>query len=218
MPNELRKLQTETFVLNLREPIARAPQLPGFDPHLRDDHTLEIEVSKSQNLNEIFAALTAPASKCCRCAARSIGSRSCSSAWSESRTPSRGRHAWSRTPERLGSYRESAGRRTTVFSLGGFIGAIFAKSHDQISWFPTFVLTPLTNFGGVFYSIQMLPEWARALPYANPILYMVNGFRYGSLGVSDVDVGLAYAIMLGAVAIMFALAVVLLNRGTGIGD
>ena len=105
-----------------------------------------------------------------------------------------------------------------MFSLGGFIGAIFAKSHDQISWFPTFVLTPLTNFGGVFYSIQMLPEWARALPYANPILYMVNGFRYGSLGVSDVDVGLAYAIMLGAVAIMFALAVVLLNRGTGIGD
>jgi ABC-2 type transport system permease protein len=106
----------------------------------------------------------------------------------------------------------------TVFSLGGFIGAIFAKSHDQISWFPTFVLTPLTYFGGVFYSIQMLPQWAQALSYANPILYMVNGFRYGFLGVSDVDVGLAYGIMLAAAAIMFTLAVALLNRGTGIRD
>jgi ABC-2 type transport system permease protein len=106
----------------------------------------------------------------------------------------------------------------TVFSLGGFIGAIFAKSHDQISWFPTFVLTPLTYFGGVFYSIQMLPQWAQALSYANPILYMVNGFRYGFLGVSDVDVGLAYGIMLGAAAIMFTLAVTLLNRGTGIRE
>jgi ABC-2 type transport system permease protein len=106
----------------------------------------------------------------------------------------------------------------TVFSLGGFIGAIFAKSYDQISWFPIFVLTPLTYFGGVFYSIQMLPDWAQVLSYANPILYMVNGFRYGFLGVSDVHVGLAYGIMLGATAIMYALAVTLLNRGTGIRE
>ena len=94
---------------------------------------------------------------------------------------------------------------TAAFSLGGFIGAIFAKTYDQISWFPTFVLTPLTYLGGVFYSIQILPEWAGALSLANPILYMVIGFRYGFLGVSDVNVGLAYAIMLGAVAVMFAL-------------
>ena len=105
-----------------------------------------------------------------------------------------------------------------VFSLGGFISAIFAKSHDQISWFPTFVLTPLTYLGGVFYSIQMLPGWGQALSYANPIVYMVNGFRYGFLGVSDVNVGLAYGIMLGAAAIMFAIAVALMNRGTGIRD
>ena len=105
-----------------------------------------------------------------------------------------------------------------VFSLGGFIGAIFAKTYDQISWFPTFVLTPLTYLGGVFYSIQILPEWAGALSHANPILYMVNGFRYGFLGMSDVNVGLAYAIMLGAAAVLFALAVVLLNRGVGIRD
>jgi ABC-2 type transport system permease protein len=64
----------------------------------------------------------------------------------------------------------------------------------------------------------MLPEWAGALSHANPILYMVNGFRYGFLGVSDVDVRLAYAIMLGAGAVMFALAVIPLNRGVGIRD
>jgi ABC-2 type transport system permease protein len=105
-----------------------------------------------------------------------------------------------------------------VFSLGGFISAIFAKSHDQITWFPTFVLTPLTYLGGVFYSIDMLPGWGQAVSYANPILYMVNSFRYGFLGVSDVNVGLAYGIMLAAAATMFAIAVALMNRGVGIRD
>ena len=74
-----------------------------------------------------------------------------------------------------------------VFSLGGFINALFAKNFDQISWFPTFVLTPLTYLGGVFYSIKMLPDWAHILSHANPILYMVSAFRYGFLGTSDVD-------------------------------
>ena len=69
-----------------------------------------------------------------------------------------------------------------VFSLGGFINAMFAKNFDQISWFPTFVLTPLTYLGGVFYSIKMLPHWAYVVSHANPILYMVNAFRYGFLG------------------------------------
>jgi ABC-2 type transport system permease protein len=105
-----------------------------------------------------------------------------------------------------------------VFSLGGFINAIFAKNFDQMSWFPTFVLTPLTYLGGVFYSITMLPAWAQVLSHLNPILYMVSAFRYGFLGVSDIDVGLAYGIMTGAAALMFALAVWLLNRGTGIRD
>ena len=84
-----------------------------------------------------------------------------------------------------------------VFSLGGFINAMFAKNFDQVNWFPTFVLTPLTYFGGVFYSISLLPEWAGALSHANPILHMVNAFRFGFLGVSDVDVRLAFAIMVG---------------------
>jgi ABC-2 type transport system permease protein len=105
-----------------------------------------------------------------------------------------------------------------VFSLGGFINALFAKNFDQISWFPTFVLTPLTYLGGVFYSITMLPGWAHIVSHANPILYMVSAFRYGFLGTSDVDLRLAYGIMVAAAGGMFALAVALMNRGTGIRE
>jgi len=105
-----------------------------------------------------------------------------------------------------------------VFSLGGFINAIFAKNFDQISWFPTFILTPLTYFGGVFYSISLLPDWAGALSHANPILYMVNAFRYGFLGVSDVDIRLAFAIMAAFAVLLFTLAVTLMNRGVGIRE
>ncbi|MGD0489934.1 MAG: ABC transporter permease [Steroidobacteraceae bacterium] len=107
---------------------------------------------------------------------------------------------------------------STVFSLGGFVNALFAKNFDQISWFPTFVLTPLTYLGGVFYSITMLPPWAQVVSHVNPILYMVSAFRYGFLGSTDVDMRLAYAIMIGAAAILFILAVTLLNRGAGIRD
>ncbi|HME41129.1 MAG TPA: ABC transporter permease [Steroidobacteraceae bacterium] len=105
-----------------------------------------------------------------------------------------------------------------VFSLGGFINALFAKNFDQISWFPTFVLTPLTYLGGVFYSITMLPGWAHVVSHANPILYMVSAFRYGFLGTTDVDLRLAYGIMVTAAAGMFTLSVALLNRGAGIRD
>jgi ABC-2 type transport system permease protein len=105
-----------------------------------------------------------------------------------------------------------------VFSLGGFINALFAKNFDQISWFPTFVLTPLTYLGGVFYSIAMLPHWAQIASHANPILYMVSAFRYGFLGTTDVDLRLAYGIMLGSGVGLFVLAVGLLNRGAGIRD
>ncbi|MCS6947646.1 MAG: ABC transporter permease [Steroidobacteraceae bacterium] len=105
-----------------------------------------------------------------------------------------------------------------VFSLGGFINAVFAKNFDQVNWIPTFVLTPLTYFGGVFYSIELLPSWAQTLSHANPILYMVNAFRYGFLGTSDVDVYLAFAIMVLAAAALFWLALTLMNRGTGMRD
>ena len=107
---------------------------------------------------------------------------------------------------------------SVVFSLGGFFNAIFAKNFEQISWFPTFVLAPLTYLGGVFYSVSLLPGWAERLSYANPILYMVNAFRYGFLGTSDVHVGLALGITMGAAAVMFAIVVILMNRGTGIRE
>jgi ABC-2 type transport system permease protein len=105
-----------------------------------------------------------------------------------------------------------------TFALGGFINAIFARNFDQVNWIPTFVLTPLTYFGGVFYSVSLLPEWARQLSYANPILYMVNAFRYGFLGVSDVNVAAAFGLMALLVAVLFTVAVTLMNRGTGIRD
>ena len=105
-----------------------------------------------------------------------------------------------------------------VFALGGFINAVFAKNFDHISWFPTFILTPLTYLGGVFYSIDMLPPWARAMSHANPILYMVNGFRYGFLGVSDVDVRLAFSIMALFAVALYGLAVWLMHKGIGIRE
>jgi ABC-2 type transport system permease protein len=105
-----------------------------------------------------------------------------------------------------------------VFSLGGFFNAIFAKNFEQISWFPTFVLTPLTYLGGVFYSVSLLPAWAERLSYANPILYMVNAFRYGFLGTSDVDIMRAFLVTAGAAVAMFAVVVTLMNRGTGIRE
>ena len=105
-----------------------------------------------------------------------------------------------------------------IFSLGGLINAVFAKNFDQVNWIPTFVLTPLTYFGGVFYSVEMLPPWARALSHANPILYMVNAFRFGFLGVSDVSVPGAFAIMVTLAVALFLLAMALMNRGVGIRE
>jgi ABC-2 type transport system permease protein len=105
-----------------------------------------------------------------------------------------------------------------VFSLGGFINAVLAKNFDQVNWVPSFILTPLTYFGGVFYSVSLLPEWAQKLSYANPILYMVNAFRHGFLGASDVNVGLAFAIMIVAALVLFGAALTMLNKGMGIRE
>jgi len=80
------------------------------------------------------------------------------------------------------------------------------------------VLTPLTYFGGVFYSITLLPEWAQHISYANPILHMVNAFRYGFLGTSDVNIVVAFSIMLLSAAVLFTVAVVFMNRGTGMRE
>jgi ABC-2 type transport system permease protein len=107
---------------------------------------------------------------------------------------------------------------SVIFALGGFINALFAKNFDQVNWIPTFVLTPLTYFGGVFYSITLLPEWARHVSYANPILHMVNAFRYGFLGTSDVNVYVAVSIMIAAAVVLFGVAVFFMNRGTGMRE
>jgi ABC-2 type transport system permease protein len=107
---------------------------------------------------------------------------------------------------------------SVVFSLGGFINAMLAKNFDQVNWIPTFVLTPLTYFGGVFYSVSLLPEWAQKLSYVNPILHMVNAFRYGFLGVSDVNVVLAFSIMIVFLVALYTAALVMMNRGNGIRD
>jgi ABC-2 type transport system permease protein len=105
-----------------------------------------------------------------------------------------------------------------VFSLGGFLNAMFAKNFEQVNWIPSFVLAPLTYFGGVFFSIGLLPLWAQKLSYANPILYMVNAFRYGFLGYSDVELWLAFTLMIAFAAVMFTAAVVLMNRGVGMRE
>ena len=105
---------------------------------------------------------------------------------------------------------------STVFALLGFVNAVFAKKFDDISIIPTFVLTPLTYLGGVFYSISLLPDFWQTVSLANPILYMVNAFRYGILGVSDIDIAVAFAIILVFVLGLSSLALVLLYRGIDI--
>ena len=105
-----------------------------------------------------------------------------------------------------------------IFSLGGFLNAMFAKNFDQVNIVPVFLLSPLIYLGGVFYSISRLPGWARHLSLVDPILYMVNAFRFGFLGVSDVDIGGAMAIMAVAAAGLFVTAVALMERGSGIRE
>ena len=103
-----------------------------------------------------------------------------------------------------------------VFSLAGLLNAIFAKNFDDISIIPTFVLTPLTYLGGVFFSITLLSDTWQAVARLNPILYMVNAFRYGMLGASDIPIATAYAIICISLVILYTTVLVLLNRGTGI--
>lgn len=103
-----------------------------------------------------------------------------------------------------------------VFALGGFINAVFARSFDDISIVPTFVLTPLTYLGGVFYSISLLPEFWQSVSQINPILYMVNAFRYGILGVSDISIINAFWMVAVSIAILFSVSLHLLNSGKGI--
>ena len=102
-----------------------------------------------------------------------------------------------------------------LFSLGGFINAVFATKFDDITIIPAFIITPLTYLGGVFYSISLLPEFWQDVSKLNPILYIVNSFRYGILGESDVNVGVAIAMLVVFIVILSSISVWLLKRGTG---
>ena len=104
---------------------------------------------------------------------------------------------------------------SVAFAFGGFINAMVARNFDDISIVPTFVLTPLTMLGGVFYSVNLLGEPWRTISYANPILYMVNAFRYGLLGNSDMPIGIAFGVLLLFIGGFYTAALWMLRRGVG---
>jgi ABC-2 type transport system permease protein len=104
----------------------------------------------------------------------------------------------------------------TLFALAGFINAIFANSFDDISIIPTFVLVPLTYLGGIFYSVKMLPDIWQTISLANPILYMINTFRYGMLGISDIDLLTAYTVIMLFIVVLYSYSLWLLKHGVGL--
>ena len=103
-----------------------------------------------------------------------------------------------------------------LFALAGLVNGVFANSFDAVQIFPTFVLTPLTYLGGVFYSIHLLPPLWQYVSYANPIVYMINGFRYGLLGVSDTNIGLSFGVLLSLVVILIGVNWYIFKSGRGL--
>lgn len=103
-----------------------------------------------------------------------------------------------------------------IFSLAGLVNGIYAKSIDGINIVPTFVLTPLVYLGGIFYSVHTLPEWWQYITYANPLFYLVNGFRYGFLGISDVNLLISVSMLFGLVGILVGINWYLIRTGLGL--
>jgi ABC-2 type transport system permease protein len=103
-----------------------------------------------------------------------------------------------------------------VFSLAGMINGIFAKKFDDISIIPTFVITPLTYLGGVFYSLSLLPPLWQAVSKINPIIYMIGGFRYGFLGIADINIWLGLSMLVMFAVILFGINLFLLKKGVGV--
>ncbi len=103
-----------------------------------------------------------------------------------------------------------------LFALAGFINAAYARNFDDITIIPTFVLTPLTYLGGIFYSIKMLPEFWQNVSLVNPVLYMINAFRYGLLGVSDIDLTTAFIIIIAFILVLYYFSLRLLRLGVGL--
>lgn len=107
---------------------------------------------------------------------------------------------------------------SVLFSLAGFTNGIFAKKFDDIAIIPTFILTPLTYLGGIFYSISMLPPFWEKLSYLNPIVYIINTFRFGILGITDINLSLAFSIIILFIVFLFLLNLYLLKKGIGIRE
>ncbi|AIS59085.1 ABC transporter permease [Listeria ivanovii] len=103
-----------------------------------------------------------------------------------------------------------------VFSLAGLLNGIFAKSYDDVSIVPTFVLQPLTYLGGVFYAISMLPPIWQAVSKVNPIVYMISGFRYGFLGVTDVPIMVSMLVLVLFIVVLYAICWYLISKGRGL--
>ena len=103
-----------------------------------------------------------------------------------------------------------------LFALAGLINAVFAKTYDDISIIPTFVLTPLTYLGGVFYSLTLLPEFWQGVSALNPVVYMINVFRFGFLGYADMSVPFSLAVIIGFCSLLWGVAYYLISRGIGL--
>lgn len=103
-----------------------------------------------------------------------------------------------------------------VFALAGLVNGVYAKTIDGINLVPTFVLTPLVYLGGIFYSVHNLPGWWQAITYANPLFYLVNGFRYGFLGLSDVSLAVSVGILAAMIAVLAAINWYLIRTGLGL--
>ncbi|NDK97582.1 ABC transporter permease [Photorhabdus bodei] len=103
-----------------------------------------------------------------------------------------------------------------LFSLGGLLNSIFAKTFDDISIIPTFVLTPLTYLGGVFYSLTLLPPFWQAVSKLNPIVYMISGFRYGFLGITDVSLIITLGVLTAFIVVFYLVAWYLIETGRGL--
>jgi ABC-2 type transport system permease protein len=103
-----------------------------------------------------------------------------------------------------------------VFALAGLVNGVYAKTIDGINLVPTFVLTPLVYLGGIFYSVQNLPGWWKAITYANPLFYLINGFRYGFLGISDISIGVAVSLLAFMIVVLIAINWYLIRTGLGL--
>jgi ABC-2 type transport system permease protein len=103
-----------------------------------------------------------------------------------------------------------------VFSLAGLVNGVYAKSMDAINIVPTFVLTPLVYLGGVFYSVHSLPQAAQYFTYINPIFYLINGFRYGFLGIADIPIWISLVVLMGIITLLVAVNWYLIRTGLGL--